>query len=65
MYSLDSGRNRAFYGNVSPSTIMHGGVSAPDGMQELYDALNQAIKEYLASGKAEAEVMDVGDLPRA
>jgi lipid-binding SYLF domain-containing protein len=45
-YSVDVNRNTAIYGSfVSPAAILEGGMRPPAVMDELYAAIDMAIKE--------------------
>ncbi|KAG7668386.1 hypothetical protein Ndes2526B_g00894 [Nannochloris sp. 'desiccata'] len=46
-YTVDTARNEAAYGTLaSPAAILEGGVHPPAGMLDLYQALDNAMKEF-------------------
>ncbi|GAB4823420.1 hypothetical protein N2152v2_010466 [Parachlorella kessleri] len=48
-YTQDADMNQALYGpSTTSQAILEGGVMAPDGMKELYSALDHALRSYYA-----------------
>lgn len=41
-YKVDAKLNQALYGDATPQTILSGQVTAPEAMQELYTAIDEA-----------------------